>query len=121
MTPIVYTPGDTIVKAGELGFDMYFISKGSVDVLSADELTHYATLTDGQFFGEIALLLSTPRTATIRAREYCDLYRLNKETFDRILNRYPGFKKNIEELAEKRRREVESVTAKNKRQHKKDS
>lgn len=32
---------------------MYFISQGSVDVLSADEQTAYATLTAGQFFGEI--------------------------------------------------------------------
>ena len=99
----------SIVRAGEVGFDMFFISRGSVDVLSADETTKYATLTDGQFFGEIALLLSMPRTATIRAREYCDLYRLDKETFDRILVRYPSFKENIQELADARKKEVESV------------
>jgi voltage-gated potassium channel len=114
MTPVVFTPGDDIVRAGEVGFDMYFISKGSVDVLSADGQTKYATLSDGQFFGEIALLLSTPRTATIRAREYCDLYRLDKETFDRILTRYPGFKETIEDLAEKRKKETESVKNKKK-------
>ena len=74
LTPVVFTPGDYIVQAAEVGFDMYFISKGAVDVMSADEKTIYATLTTGQFFGEIALLLSMPRTATIKAREYCDLY-----------------------------------------------
>ena len=109
LTPVVFTPGDTIVTAGEVGFQMYFISQGSVDVLSADEQTVYATLTAGQFFGEIALLLSMPRTATIRAREYCDLYRLDKENFDRVIQRYPDFAERINELAEKRKAEIEAI------------
>ncbi len=106
---MVFTPGDTIFKAGEVGFDMYFISRGSVDVMSADEQTIYATLREGQFFGEIALLLSTPRNATIKAREYCDLYRLDKETFDRVLKRYPEFAETIYEMADKRRAEIDVV------------
>ena len=105
MEPVVFTPGDYIVRSGEVGFDMYFISRGRVDVMSADEKTHYAVLASGQFFGEIALLLSMPRTATIKAQEYCDLYRLEKETFDRILTRYPDFAENIQKLAEERRAE----------------
>jgi voltage-gated potassium channel len=109
LKPVVFTPGDTIVTAGEVGFQMYFISQGSVDVLSADEHTVYATLTAGQFFGEIALLLSMPRTATIRAREYCDLYRLDKENFDRVIQRYPDFAERINELAEKRKAEIEAI------------
>ena len=108
LEPIVFTPGDYVVKKGEIGFDMYFISRGSVDVVSEDENIVYATLTSGQFFGEIALLLSASRTATIKTREYCDLYRLNKETFDRVLERYPEFAVKIKEMAESRRREVES-------------
>ncbi len=107
MEPVVFTPGDYIVRAGEVGFDMFFISRGRVDVMSADEKTNYATLTAGQFFGEIALLLSMPRNATIKAQEYCDLYRLEKEIFDRILTRYPNFAKNIQELAEERRSEID--------------
>ncbi len=110
LDPVVFTPGDYIVKAGELGYDMFFISKGSVDVVSADEKTVYATLTSGQFFGEIALLLSMPRTATIIAKEYCDLYRLEKDTFDRVLTRHPEFAETIQELADSRRAEQSKVT-----------
>lgn len=111
LRPVVFTPGDYIVRAGELGFDMFFISRGSVDVVSADESTVYATLTEGQFFGEIALLLSTTRTATIKAKEYCDLYCLDKDTFDRILTRYPDFEETIQKLADKRKAEIEAKTA----------
>jgi voltage-gated potassium channel len=109
LQPVVFTPEDYIVRAGETGFDMFFISKGSVDVVSPNERMVYATLRDGQFFGEIALLLSTPRTATIKAREYCDLYRLDKETFDRVVSRYPEFAETIQELAESRRAENEAT------------
>ena len=103
LVPVVFTPGDYIVTAGEVGYDMFFISKGSVDVVSADGTTVYATLSDGQFFGEIALLLSMPRTASIVAKGYCDLYSLDKDTFDRVLARYPSFAETIKDLAEKRR------------------
>ena len=106
MKPVVYTPGDIIVTAGEVGYDMFFINRGSVDVLSADCRTVYVTFGSGQFFGEIALLLSTPRTATIRAREYCDLYRLEKETFDRIIAGHPEFAKTINDLVKKRKAEI---------------
>ncbi len=112
LKPVVYTPGDYIVTAGELGFDMFFISKGSVDVVSADGSTVYATLSDGHFFGEIALLLSMPRTASIVAKGYCDLYSLDKETFERILGRYPSFAETIKELAETRRDEINSAKMK---------
>jgi voltage-gated potassium channel len=106
LQPVVFTPGDIVVRAGELGFDMYFISGGSVDVVSADGRRVFVTLNEGQFFGEIALLLSTPRTATIRAREYCDLYRLDKAAFDRVIARYPDFAATIKELAGRRRAEI---------------
>ena len=113
LVPVVYTPGDYIVTAGEVGYNMFFISKGSVDVVSADGTTIYATLSDGYFFGEIALLLSMPRTASIVAKGYCDLYSLDKDTFDRILARYPLFAENIKTLAEKRRDEINTSQTKN--------
>ncbi len=106
LEPAVFTPGDYIVRAGELGRDMFFISKGTVTVLSADEKITYATLKTGQFFGEISLLLSMPRTATIKAAGFCDLYRLEKEQFDIVVEQYPAFKESIRVLADKRREEI---------------
>ncbi|MCK5201439.1 MAG: cyclic nucleotide-binding domain-containing protein, partial [Spirochaetales bacterium] len=70
------------------------------------------------FFGEIALLLSMPRTASIIAKGYCDLYSLDKETFDTILGRYPLFAENIKTLAEKRREEINSAHSKNENENK---
>ncbi len=106
LKPVIYTPGDNIVTYGELGYEMFFIGHGEVEVMNADGSMIYATLNNGQFFGEIAILLSTPRTATVRARVYCDLYVLDKETFDRILQRYPDFAKDVEKQAEENRRKL---------------
>lgn len=106
LEPVVFTPGDYIVRKGDMGFDMFFISKGSVDVVSEDGKITYATLSSGQFFGEIALLLSSPRTASIRTNSYCDLYRLHKDTFEKVLERYPDFEEEIKALAEKRKAEL---------------
>ena len=106
LKPVIYTPGDAIVSYGEIGFEMYFISRGEVEVTNEAGTVTYATLTSGQFFGEIALLLSTPRTATVTARVYCDLYVLDKDTFETILQRYPSFAKQVEDLADARRKEL---------------
>ncbi len=106
LRPVVYTPGDYVFRKGEVGHNMYFISKGAVEVVSEDGHTVYATLTQGNFFGEIALLMSTPRTATIRAIDYCDLYTLDKPTFHQILENYPEFTAKVEDMARKRQEEI---------------
>lgn len=116
LEPVIYTPGDYIMVAGEMGYDMYFISSGKVQVLSADESITYATLEGGAFIGEMALLLSTPRTATVKAVEYCDLYMLTKDKVDSILPRYPEIALTMSREAERRRKENEAKAERNKRE-----
>jgi voltage-gated potassium channel len=99
--PAVFTPGDYIFRAGHHGRHMYFISFGTLEVISADGQT-VATLKEGNFFGELALLFSQPRNASVRAVDYCDLYSLDKDTFDHTISRYPDFARQIREEAERR-------------------
>ena len=47
-------------------FQMFFINRGTVDVVSEDGSVVFATMTEGKFFGEISLVFSCPRTASIR-------------------------------------------------------
>lgn len=98
LKPVVVTPGDFIFRKGEVGSEMYFINRGSVEVVAENGDT-LATLSAGSFFGEIALLMSQTRSATIRAQEFCDLYMLDKQSFDRILEKYPNFAEQIQEMA----------------------
>jgi hypothetical protein len=102
LRPVVFTPGDFIFRAGQYGRNMYFISRGTVEIIAPDGTTVLTKLTDGQFFGELALLFSQPRTASVRAVDYCDLYTLDKDTFDHVLTRYPEFAAQIKEEADRR-------------------
>jgi hypothetical protein len=102
LRPAVFAPGDYIFRAGQFGRHMCFISRGSVEIISADGTTVVNTLSDGDFFGEIALLFSQPRTASVRAVDYCDLYTLDKDTFDSALARYPDFAGHIHQMARSR-------------------
>jgi voltage-gated potassium channel len=95
MQPVIYTPGDTVFHAGEAGADMFFISRGHCEVIGRDGRSIVATLREGDFFGEIALLQHRPRSASVRAATYCDLYRLDKESFDRVIARFPEFAAHI--------------------------
>ncbi|MBT7885699.1 MAG: glucose-6-phosphate dehydrogenase [Gammaproteobacteria bacterium] len=94
-------PGETIIRHGELATEMYFICRGEVDVLdkSGDII---GQLQDGEFFGEVALLLATPRTADIRARTLCDLFILSQNDFKRILRDHPQFAERILQVAKER-------------------
>jgi voltage-gated potassium channel len=88
--PALYTPGDFIVRKGEPARGMYFISRGSVEVVDTQGLT-IATLSEGDFFGEIALILDRVRSASIRAVEYCDVHVLDKAAFHAVLAKHPEF------------------------------
>ena len=102
LKPMVFIPGDFIIHRGEIGVNMFFISKGTVEVVSDDGSQVFATLTEGNFFGEIALLTMEPRTASIRAADYCDLFTLDKNTFEMVLERYPEFAEKMHDMAKKR-------------------
>ena len=103
LKPVLYTPGDYVFRKGEMGDQMYFISKGKVEIVSEDGQTVYATLSEGSFFGEIALLFSSERTASVRAKDYCDLYTLDKFTFDNVLAKFPEIGRQVHAMAEERR------------------
>lgn len=107
MRPVIFTPGDYIMRAGEPGSEMYFISRGTIEIVTADGKV-VATLTAGDFFGEMALLLNQPRAASARAVDYCDLYLLEKTTFSHILARFPDFSSHIEKVAGKRQEAARS-------------
>ena len=102
LQPQVFLPGDFIFKKGEDGDCMYFISNGSVDVLSDDGSSVLATLKEGDYFGEIALINKITRTRSVVAKDYCNLYALERKNFDALLEKYPKFKNDIYETIKKR-------------------
>ncbi|MFN4258366.1 MAG: glucose-6-phosphate dehydrogenase [Gemmataceae bacterium] len=101
LQPVVCDAGDMIIRKGETGKDMYILLRGKVEVLDgAGQVLN--TLRDGDFFGEIALLLSRPRTASIRALTPCELFMLEKDNFANLLRDHPDFTQTILRIAQER-------------------
>lgn len=101
LRPQTAAPGEVIVTKGETGSDMYLLCRGEAEVVD-DKGQVIGVLHEGGCFGEIALLLERPRTATVRAKTLCDLFVLEKADFLRILRENPGFSTAICQIAQER-------------------
>lgn len=97
----VFMPHDFIVKKGDPGNSMFFVSRGSVEILD-DDMKTIAVLGEGSFFGETSLLLEQPRNATVKAHSFCNVYSLEKDNFEILLSKYPLFKQEIEKMSSQR-------------------
>mmetsp|Transcript_42788 Transcript_42788/g.64390 ORF Transcript_42788/g.64390 Transcript_42788/m.64390 type:complete len:807 (+) Transcript_42788:41-2461(+) len=75
--------GDDIIKQGDIGDYFYVIESGSVKFTVDGAEVGKAKSGDG--FGELALLYNCPRAATCTAEEACDLWRVDQDTFRKIL------------------------------------
>ena len=98
----IATPGDFIFKAGDPGDEMFFIIDGELEVISPDQNRMLTTLKEGDFFGEIALFRSQPRSASVKANQFCNLYKLKKHTFDSVISRYPEIGAQLKRESEAR-------------------
>jgi len=88
-----------IVHRGDAADAMYFILTGEVEV----EIVPPVRLRAGQFFGEIALLRDTDRTATVTAVTECHLLSLGVGDFRRLMQQYPDLAAAIRKVADSRR------------------
>ena len=82
-----------VIMEGDHGDGFYVLSTGSVSVYESTEFK--GTLHPGMGFGEIALLYSCPRTATVRAREECDLWFMDRRAFRAIMARHKRKRLNM--------------------------
>ena len=57
---------------------------------------------EGDFFGEIALMMECPRTANVKAATFANVEVLTKESFDRVIVDFPNQRKSIEDAAQLR-------------------
>lgn len=100
-----FPPGETIIQEDDPAEDFYVIVRGSVEVTRRSGVAslHLATLTEGQFFGEIGLLQDVPRTATVVAGDRgTETLVLGREAFQRIVAASDLVSEEIASLVRKR-------------------
>jgi voltage-gated potassium channel len=99
LRPRDFPVGTVIGRRGERGDCMFFIVQGEVEIQVQPQAV---ILSDGQFFGELALLTRAPRNATIVARKPCTLLALDIVDFHELLARQPELARAIHEEAARR-------------------
>jgi glucose-6-phosphate 1-dehydrogenase len=101
LKPVVYAPGDFIIRQGEAGGDMYVVCRGRAEVLDGSGNVLNA-LNEGDFFGELSLLLSRPRAASVRATTPCELFVLEQGDFKNVLKEHRDLAESLRESARRR-------------------
>lgn len=99
--------GRVVIQEGDTGDVFYILVHGKVEVLKTGtdgRQCRVAVLQDGDHFGEIALLKSLPRTATILTLTPCILLSLRREYFDRLLAKTPYLREKLEQTFQARTR-----------------
>ncbi|KAM9457274.1 potassium voltage-gated channel subfamily H member 6a [Clarias gariepinus] len=84
-------PGDTLLHNGDVLTALYFISRGSIEILRDDMVM--AILGKNDIFGEPISLYGRPgkSNADVRALTYCDLHKILRDDLLEVLDMYPDF------------------------------
>ncbi|XP_062264179.1 potassium voltage-gated channel subfamily H member 6a isoform X2 [Platichthys flesus] len=84
-------PADTLVHSGDILTAVYFISRGSIEILRDDVVV--AILGKNDIFGEPISLYGRPgkSSADVRALTYCDLHKILRDDLLEVLDMYPDF------------------------------
>jgi MFS family permease len=93
-------PGETVIEQGQAGDRFYVIVAGEAEVRENGRLLR--VLSDGDSFGEIALLREVPRTMTVRARTPLALYALDHRHFVPTVSGYSESAAEAEAVVETR-------------------
>ena len=92
-------PGERVIRSGEVGTEMFFISSGAVEVSVAGRNIQ---LGPGDLFGEMALLTGELRTADVTAIDYCLFLTLGATDFQQFVSRHPHVRARLHEIAAER-------------------
>jgi len=112
----MYRDGEVIVREGETGECMYVIQEGQVEVLLEKEgkQARLAVMSEGDFFGEMALIEREVRSATVRALGNVRVLSVDKVTFLRRIHEDPSLAYRILQKMSHRIRELHDLLGRTK-------
>lgn len=92
LTFAAFVRGDVITHQGAVAHWLYILINGEIDIwfeTPNHERRHLTTLPAGRVFGEMGLMTGEPRRATVTARTDAECYRLDKKSFEHIMQSRP--------------------------------
>jgi CRP-like cAMP-binding protein len=101
---ITFERGQVILREGDPGNSLFMLTSGTVKafVKKDGKQVPIAELEEGAFFGEMSVLTGKPRSATIVAKEHCELLELDRTTLDGITQTHPHVRDVLQEFANQR-------------------
>jgi len=108
-----YPKNSIIINEGDDTNSLYIILSGKVKAFLSNEDGKEVILTilkEGDYFGELSILDSAPRSASIMTMEPCKFSIISKEDFDKVMDQHPDIaRKLVAELSSTIRRLTDSV------------
>lgn len=101
---VPFSAGQTIFREGDLGKVMYAIIEGKVDVLVGDEIID--TVGAGGILGEMALIDTSPRSATAVPRTDCKVVPISRRHFTFLIQHTPNFALDVMQVMASRLRHM---------------
>jgi cAMP-dependent protein kinase regulator len=102
---LILPEATSIFNGGDPPRCLYLIKSGEVEIFTQDRREKrvlIGKLGSGQLFGEIGVLLNTPRMAFARTTQPTELLELSKEDFDDLLQKFPRLQSIAKEISSKR-------------------
>lgn len=93
---IILQLSDPVPHAERYVRALYFVNSGEMEILLRENQV-VARVGPGSHVGEMSLLCSGKRNASVRAMTFCEVHRLSKTNFDTIRQRHPDFDAQIRE------------------------
>lgn len=104
-TSHVFAPGETVIRAGDPGSSMFVVHNGRVSVQLSEggRARTVATLSEGAFFGEMALFTGEPRTANIVAIEETEVLEIGHAAMKQVFDTNPDLVESLSYIIAERR------------------
>lgn len=104
LEPLEFMEGERIIAEGDEGDAMYLISRGGGKVVKEVEGQEVVLgeLSEGEFFGEMSLLVGGPRSASVFAKGETEVLRLQSADLFDVMKQYPRLEHVLEEFYESR-------------------
>ncbi|KAH8060576.1 voltage-gated potassium channel [Aureococcus anophagefferens] len=104
MSPTIYFARDLVVQEGNSGDEMFFISNGMAEILlRACGNVAIHVISDGCYFGEVAVLFDGKRTASIRTLSVTVMYSLSSKSLLAAIADFPEIEAYLQRIAKLRR------------------
>jgi CRP-like cAMP-binding protein len=87
--------GRELATEGDRGREFFVLLKGEAEVTKGGQ--SIATMKEGDFFGEIALVTKMPRTATVTAKTNVDVLVITERAFDNLVKHMPEIGRGVAE------------------------